>query len=258
MQICANHDIHSGALGRSGAPDAAPLSLAGEAAALNAELFEFFGAQHDASAPATEPLAQLINAQADQGAGGRRGAGPPVPAASAAAAAAPGPRLTHVDASGRASMVDVGGKRATARSATAAARVLLGPRAFQLVADNRVAKGDVLTVAQLAGVMGAKHTSALIPLCHPLALSHVEVRLALDPAACAVDVTATAATVGPTGVEMEAMTAAAVAALTVYDMCKAASKGIEVTGVRLLRKSGGKSGEWVRGEGGDERGGGAR
>ena len=107
-----------------------------------------------------------------------------------------------------------------------------------------------------AGVMGAKQTAALIPLCHNISLSSVRVRLALVPADAAVDVTAEATTVGPTGVEMEALTAAAVAALTVYDMCKAASKGIEVTGLRLLRKSGGKSGDWVRGGEGGGGGGG--
>ena len=104
----------------------------------------------------------------------------------------------------------------------------------------------MLTVAQLAGIMGAKHTATLIPLCHPLLLSHVEVDLELNAVHHAIDVLATASTVGPTGVEMEAMTAAAVSALTVYDMCKAASKGIEITDLRLLRKTGGKSGEWVR------------
>jgi molybdenum cofactor biosynthesis protein MoaC len=135
--------------------------------------------------------------------------------------------------------------------------VLLGAAAYALVAENRTAKGDVLTVAQLAGVMAAKQTAALIPLCHPLALAHVDVRLRLAPAAAAVDIEATAATVGPTGVEMEAMTAAAVAALTVYDMCKATSKGIEIGAVRLLRKSGGRSGAWERGGEGEGGAGGA-
>ena len=155
-------------------------------------------------------------------------------------------RLTHADESGKAAMVDVGGKPNAPRTATASARVLLGPTAFSLVAANQVKKGDVLTVAQLAGIMGAKHTSTLIPLCHPLLLSHVEVALELNPAHQAIDILATASTVGPTGVEMEAMTAAAVSALTVYDMCKAASKGIEITDLRLEKKTGGKSGKWVR------------
>lgn len=143
-------------------------------------------------------------------------------------------------------MVDVGAKAATPRSATAGATVLLGPTAFALVAANQVAKGDVLTVAQLAGVMGAKQTANLIPLCHPLLLSHVDVALSLNDAKHAVEIKATASTSGQTGVEMEAMTAAAVAALTVYDMCKAAGKGIEITDLRLERKVGGKSGEWKR------------
>ncbi len=156
------------------------------------------------------------------------------------------PRLTHADDTGKAAMVDVGGKKETTRLATASVRVLLGHTAFSLVAANQVAKGDVLTVAQLAGIMGAKHTATLIPLCHPLLLSHIEVLLELNTRHQSIDIKATAATTGPTGVEMEAMTAAAVSALTVYDMCKAASKKIEITDLRLERKSGGKSGEWVR------------
>jgi cyclic pyranopterin phosphate synthase len=214
------------------APDAdvAPADLAAEAAALNDELASFFGAPQ-------EPGAEAASSPPENAA---------APSPGAFAAAAP-PRLTHVDARGRAAMIDVSAKPATARSATAAARVLLGAAAYALVAENRIAKGDVLTVAQLAGVMAAKQTAALIPLCHPLALAHVDVRLRLAPAAAAVDIEATAATVGPTGVEMEAMTAAAVAALTVYDMCKATSKGIEIGAVRLLRKSGGRSGAWERG-----------
>ncbi|KAL4524856.1 hypothetical protein Ndes2526B_g07042 [Nannochloris sp. 'desiccata'] len=156
------------------------------------------------------------------------------------------PRLTHADETGKAAMVDVGGKKETTRSATATVRVFLGYTAFSLVAANQVAKGDVLTVAQLAGIMGAKHTATLIPLCHPLLLSHVEVLLELNSSHQSIDILATAATTGPTGVEMEAMTAAAVSALTVYDMCKAASKKIEITDLKLVKKSGGKSGDWVR------------
>jgi len=156
------------------------------------------------------------------------------------------PGLTHADETGKAAMVDVGGKKETTRSATATVRVLLGHTAFSLVASNQVAKGDVLTVAQLAGIMGAKHTSTLIPLCHPLLLSHVEVLLELNTSIQSIDIIATAATTGLTGVEMEAMTAAAVSALTVYDMCKAASKKIEITDLKLMKKSGGKSGEWDR------------
>jgi cyclic pyranopterin phosphate synthase len=156
------------------------------------------------------------------------------------------PRLTHADETGKAAMVDVGGKKETRRSATATVCVRLGHTAFSLVAANKVAKGDVLTVAQLAGIMGAKHTATLIPLCHPLLLSHVEVLLELNTSHKSIDITASAATTGSTGVEMEAMTAAAVSALTVYDMCKAASKKIEITDLKLVKKSGGKSGEWGR------------
>lgn len=156
-------------------------------------------------------------------------------------------RLTHTDDNtGRATMVDITSKSSTIRSATASARVILGYHAFSLVAANKLKKGDVLTVAQLAGIMGAKQTSSLIPLCHPLLLSHVEVSLELEQQQHAVDIIATVATTGPTGVEMEAMTAAAVSALTIYDMCKAASKGIEISDIRLLHKSGGKSGDWKR------------
>lgn len=122
----------------------------------------------------------------------------------------------------------------------------LGPLAFKLVAANQVAKGDVLTVAQLAGIMGAKHTALLIPLCHPLSLSSVDVRLSLNPQHDCIQVLATAKTDGKTGVEMEALTAAGVAALTVYDMCKAASKGIVITDLRLEEKQGGKGGGYVR------------
>ena len=143
-------------------------------------------------------------------------------------------------------MVDVGKKHPTHRTATASARVLLGPTAYSLVAQNQIAKGDVLTVAQLAGIMGAKHTATLIPLCHPLLLSHVDVSLTLNEVQRGIDVVATAETSGQTGVEMEALTAVAVAALTVYDMCKAASTGIEITELRWVRKTGGTGGEWVR------------
>lgn len=156
------------------------------------------------------------------------------------------PTLTHVDRLGKTKMVDIGWKNDTDRSATAVARVFLGPEAFPLVAMNQLKKGDVLTVAQLAGIMGAKQTPNIIPLCHPLLLSHVDVALKLDEDVQAVDITATATTKGPTGVEMEALTAVAVAALTVYDMTKAASKNIEIAYIRLLRKSGGKNGAWER------------
>ncbi|CAL8299244.1 unnamed protein product [Boreogadus saida] len=149
-------------------------------------------------------------------------------------------RLTHTDADGRAAMVDVGGKAPTRRTASARATVLLGAAAFRLLRDNQLAKGDALAVAQLAGVMASKRTAELIPLCHPLPLDHAAVGLELDPARHAVVVTASCRTTGRTGVEMEALTAAAVAALTLYDMCKAVSHDIVITEVQLVHKTGGK------------------
>ncbi|XP_072221383.1 molybdenum cofactor biosynthesis protein 1 isoform X1 [Leuresthes tenuis] len=149
-------------------------------------------------------------------------------------------QLTHTDAQGRASMVDVGGKVPTCRAATATATVTLGPTAFRLLRDNQLAKGDALTVAQLAGIMASKQTSALIPLCHPLPLDHASLTFHLNELHNAVVVTATCRTTGRTGVEMEALTAASVAALTVYDMCKAVSHDIVITDVKLLSKTGGK------------------
>jgi molybdenum cofactor biosynthesis protein MoaC len=156
------------------------------------------------------------------------------------------PALSHVDEQGRARMVDVSPKPATARTAVAAGRVLLGEEAFRLVKENRVRKGDVMAVAQIAGVLGAKQASRLIPLCHDVLLQNVEVDFELDEAAFAVEVRAITKSEGPTGVEMEALTAVAVAALTIYDMCKAASKDISVTDVRLLAKTGGQSGDYRR------------
>jgi cyclic pyranopterin phosphate synthase len=149
--------------------------------------------------------------------------------------------LTHFK-DGRAQMVDVSEKMPTARSATAEALVTLPPEARAALEAGESKKGDPLSVAQLAGIIGAKHTSTLIPLCHPVALSGVDVRVTLEPDG--VRVIATARTTAQTGVEMEALTAASVAALTVYDMLKAASKGIEITRVRLLEKTGGKSGDY--------------
>ncbi|KAK0155805.1 Molybdenum cofactor biosynthesis protein 1 [Merluccius polli] len=149
-------------------------------------------------------------------------------------------QLTHTDAQGRAAMVDVGGKAPTRRVASARATVLLGATAFRLLRDNQLAKGDALAVAQLAGIMASKRTATLIPLCHPLPLDHTSVSLQLDPARHAAVVTASCRTTGRTGVEMEALTAAAVAALTLYDMCKAVSHDIVITEVRLLHKTGGK------------------
>jgi indole-3-glycerol phosphate synthase len=155
------------------------------------------------------------------------------------------PDLSHVDTQGRARMVDVSAKAETDRIAVAGARVVMKPETLARIQAGDVAKGDVLAVARIAGIMAAKKTSDLIPLCHPLSLSSVEVELKCAPATSSVDVTATCKLNGRTGVEMEALTAASVAALTIYDMCKAIDRGMTVTDVRLLRKSGGKSGDFV-------------
>ena len=149
--------------------------------------------------------------------------------------------LTHFDASGQAHMVDVSDKEPTAREAVAEAVVVMSPETLAL-AQGGAAKGDVLGVARLAGIMGAKRTAELIPLCHPLPLDKVSVDLVADPALPGVRITATARTTGRTGVEMEALTAASIAALTVYDMLKAAQKDMRIEGIRLLKKTGGKSG----------------
>jgi len=150
--------------------------------------------------------------------------------------------LTHFDERGNARMVDVGDKDVTERVATARASIVMQPATLALIRDKKAAKGDVLAVAQLAGIMAAKKTSDLIPLCHPLALSSVQVTLTLDETRHAVDIEATCKLKGKTGVEMEALTAASVAALTVYDMCKAVDRGMVIEQVKLLHKSGGKSG----------------
>jgi cyclic pyranopterin phosphate synthase len=152
--------------------------------------------------------------------------------------------FTHFDEQGKARMVDVSGKEATERVATARGRVRLQPETLALIEQGQVAKGDVLSVARLAGIMGAKRTPDLIPLCHPLALSAVSVDLTLDRAGSAIEISATCRLVGRTGVEMEALTAVAVAALTVYDMCKSVDRGMVLTDIRLVQKSGGKSGSW--------------
>ena len=152
--------------------------------------------------------------------------------------------LTHFDDRGRARMVDVSAKSTTERVARAGCRVVVKPETLAMISDGTAAKGDVLGVARLAGIMAAKRTAELIPLCHPLPLTAVELDLTCDAGSNAVDIIATARTVGQTGVEMEAMTAAAVAGLTVYDMCKSVDRGIVLTDVRLLYKSGGKSGEY--------------
>src|SRR5262249_16837675 len=152
--------------------------------------------------------------------------------------------LTHFDREGRARMVDVSGKDETEREAVAGASVIMKPATLALIMSGGVKKGDVLSVARLAGIMAAKRTPDLIPLCHPLALTAVSVDLTCDPERHAVDIMARCRLKGRTGVEMEALTAAAVAALTVYDMCKAVDRGMTITDVRLLRKSGGKSGTY--------------
>ena len=151
-------------------------------------------------------------------------------------------KLTHIDDQGRARMVDVSGKAATAREATAAGFVRMSPATLALAVSGTGKKGDVRAVAELAGVMAAKRTSDLIPLCHPLALSKIEV--SVEPAEGGLQVTARVKTTGPTGVEMEALTAVSVACLTIYDMLKAAEKGMVIETVRLLEKSGGASGNW--------------
>jgi cyclic pyranopterin phosphate synthase len=154
-------------------------------------------------------------------------------------------KLSHLDESGRARMVDVTGKRDTVREAIAAATVRMRPATLALIQSGGLPKGDVFAVAQIAGVMAAKRTHELIPMCHPLLLTDVEVRLEPDKKESVVNVTAVVRSSGKTGVEMEALTAVVVAALTVYDMCKAVERGIRIDGVRLLRKSGGKSGNIV-------------
>ena len=155
-------------------------------------------------------------------------------------------RLSHVDRAGRPRMVDVSAKPMTSRRAVAEAAVVVSPETMSLVIDGGGTKGDVLAVAELAGVMGAKRTSDLIPLCHPLALTDLVVAITPDRAGGVLRIRAEAATTGQTGVEMEAMTAASIAALTIYDMVKGVERGVEIRAVRLVSKTGGKSGTWVR------------
>jgi cyclic pyranopterin phosphate synthase len=152
--------------------------------------------------------------------------------------------FTHLDSEGRARMVDVGAKEVTQRRAVARARVTMQEETAQALADGTVAKGDVLAVARVAGIQAAKRTSELIPLCHPLLLSSVQVDLTPGPSW--VDIEATAETVDRTGVEMEALTACSVAALTIYDMCKARDRAMQVEALGLVEKSGGRSGDWHR------------
>ncbi len=152
--------------------------------------------------------------------------------------------FTHLDAEGRAVMVDVSGKAETERRATAKGMVHVSADTFALIREGGVEKGDVLSVARLAGIMAAKRTPDLIPLCHPLQLTLVQVDLRLDEGACGVEITATCGLTGRTGVEMEALTAVAVAALTIYDMCKARDRSMRIGDIRLVHKSGGKSGTY--------------
>jgi len=160
-------------------------------------------------------------------------------------------QLTHLDAQGQAHMVDVGAKTETEREAIAAGRVLMQPATLALLRAGDLPKGDVLGTARLAGIMAAKRTSELIPLCHPLLLTKVAVEFAFDGDASAVAITATVRCRGQTGVEMEALTAVSVAALTIYDMAKAVERGMVISDIRLLEKRGGKSGVWERETQGD-------
>jgi cyclic pyranopterin monophosphate synthase len=153
-------------------------------------------------------------------------------------------RLSHVDESGRARMVDVTAKEETVRIAVAKGRVVMQPQTLQLLQRGEIAKGNVLTTAQVAGVMAAKKTHELVPMCHPLLLTGIDVQLEADSARNSIEITASVRTTGKTGVEMEALTAVAVAGLTVYDMCKAVDRGMRLEAVRLVEKTGGKSGDW--------------
>ena len=155
--------------------------------------------------------------------------------------------FTHFNEAGRARMVDVSEKAATVRTAVAVGRVRMNAETFALVKSGGMKKGDVLGTAQIAGIMAAKRTSDLIPMCHTLLLTGVDLDFRLNEADCAVDITASVRCTGVTGVEMEALTAVSVAALTVYDMCKAVQKDMEITGIRLISKTGGKSGDYQNG-----------
>ena len=155
-------------------------------------------------------------------------------------------KLTHFNQAGEAHMVDIAAKEVTARRAVAAGRITMQAETLALIQQGKHKKGDVLGVARIAGIMATKRTADLGPMCHPLALTHVAVEFEVDSAASAIDCTVTAETAGKTGVEMEALTGVQVSLLTVYDMCKAVDRGMTITDVRLLEKSGGKSGHWQR------------
>jgi len=154
--------------------------------------------------------------------------------------------LTHFNKEGRAKMVDVSEKQITLREAVAGGTVKLNSGTFDLIKRGEIKKGDVLAVAQVAGIMAAKRTADFIPMCHPLAITGIDITFTQDEPNSAIHITATVRCKGETGVEMEALTAVATAALTIYDMCKAAQKDIEISNIRLLKKSGGKSGEYVK------------
>ena len=156
-------------------------------------------------------------------------------------------KLTHFNQAGEAHMVDIAGKDASARRAVAAGRIVMQAETLALIREGGHKKGDVLGVARVAGIMATKRTAELVPMCHPLALTHVAVEFDIDTAASAVECTVTAETTGKTGVEMEALNGVQVALLTIYDMCKAVDRGMVIDNVRLLEKSGGKSGDWKRG-----------
>jgi cyclic pyranopterin phosphate synthase len=168
-----------------------------------------------------------------------------VPTDAATSASRSGSHFTHFDAAGQAHMVDVGAKAVTRRVARAGGRIVMQPATLALIRSGTAKKGDVLGVARIAAIQASKRTSELIPLCHPLALTRVAVTFALDVESSSVAIEVTAETTGPTGVEMEALTAASVGLLTVYDMCKAVDRGMRIDAVRLLEKSGGKSGHFL-------------
>ncbi len=155
-------------------------------------------------------------------------------------------KLNHFNQAGEAHMVDIADKASTARRAIAAGRIVMQSETLDLIGQGKHKKGDVLGVARIAGIMGTKRTADLVPMCHPLALTHVAVEFDVDTDANAIDCTVTAETTGQTGVEMEALTGVQVSLLTIYDMCKAVDREMEIVNVRLLEKSGGKSGHWKR------------
>lgn len=156
------------------------------------------------------------------------------------------PHLSHFNAAGEAHMVDIGMKKVTKRAAVASGTITMQPGTVKLITSGGHKKGDVLGIARIAAIMASKKTSELIPLCHPLALSHVDVEFDVDQQQSQIDCTVTAETTGQTGVEMEALTAVQVGLLTIYDMCKAVDRGMQIQAVRLLKKTGGKSGAWTR------------